>query len=100
MENAKLEIEKSRSVLKEIDVDKIMKEARSGIEDAKKELKLTKAMFDEMEKDGLISSKDGFTIEYKEKELYINGTKQTEKITGKYRKYFTEDHFKITIEKE
>ena len=100
MENAKLEIERSKLTLKEIDVPKIMKEVKSGIDEAKKELKQTKAMFDEMEKDGLISAKDGFTIEYKEKDLYINGTKQSEKVTDRYRKYFKEDHFKIKIDKE
>ena len=100
MEKAKIEIERSKSTLKEIDIPKIMKEAQSGIDEAKIELKQTKAMFDEMEKDGLISSKDGFTIEYKEKDLYINGTKQSEKVTDKYRKYFKEDHFKMTIDKE
>ncbi len=31
---------------------------------------------------------------------YIDGKKQSEKITDKYRKYFKEDHFKIKIDKE
>jgi len=57
-------------------------------------------MFNEMEKDGLINSKEGFTIEYKNKDLYIDGKKQSEKTTGKYRKYFKQDHFKIRIDKE
>ncbi len=57
-------------------------------------------MFNEMEKDGLINSKEGFTIEYKNKDLYIDGKKQSEKTTDKYRKYFKQDHFKIRIDKE
>ena len=32
-------------------------------------------MFNEMEKDGLINQKDGFSIEFKDKDLYINGNK-------------------------
>jgi hypothetical protein len=48
----------------------------------------------------LISSKEGFTIEYKNKELYIDGKKQSVKTTDKYQKYFKKEHFKITIEKE
>ena len=93
MENSKLEMEK-------IDMGKIMDEARAGIDKAKDELKLTKEMFTEMEKDGLIDLKAGCTIEYKNKELYIDGKKQDEKTAGKYRKYFRQDHFKMTIEKE
>jgi hypothetical protein len=97
---AKIEIEKSKAEIEKIDMNKIMDEARAGIEKAKDEMKLTKAMFTEMEKDGLINSKAGFTIEYKNKELYINGMKQDAKTTDKYRKYFKEDHFKIKIDKE
>ena len=100
LEKAKLEIEKNKSEFKKINIDKIMKEARKGIEEAKEELKQTKAMFNEMESDGLINQKDGFSIEYKDKSLYINGKKQAENVTDKYRKYIKEDHFKITIDKE
>jgi len=100
VENARTEIEKSKSEFKKLDIGKIMQEAREGIEKGKEELRLTKAMFTEMEKDGLISSKDGFSIEYKDKELYINGNKQDERTTDRYRKYFTQDHFKIRIDKD
>jgi hypothetical protein len=103
MEKAKLEIEKSKTELgklEKIDMDKIMKEAKEGIEEGKTELRLIKEMFNEMEKDGLIDPKKGFTIEYKDKDLYIDGKKQSEKTTDKYRKYIKDDHFKITIEKE
>jgi hypothetical protein len=100
LEKAKLEIEKSKAEIDKIDMDKIMNEAKEDIDKAKEELKLTKEMFNEMEKDGLISSKEGFTMEYKNKELYIDGKKQSAKTTNKYRKYFKKDHFKITIKKE
>ena len=98
--SAKKEIEKSKTEIAQIDMNKIMDETRAGIDKAKKELRLTKEMFIEMEKDGLVNSKAGFTIEYKNKELYIDGKKQNEKTTDKYRKYFMQDHFKITIDKE
>ena len=100
LEKAKLEIEKSKDEFKKIDMDKIMKEAKEGIAEAKEELKQTKAMFNEMEKDGLINSKEGFTIEYKDKDLYINGKKQPDNVADKYRKYTKEKNFKITIDKE
>ena len=100
IENARVEVEKSREEYGKINMGRIMKEAQEGIERAKAELKQVKAMFNEMEKDGLINSKQGFSIQYKDKYLYINGTKQTEQVTDKYRKYFKEDHFEITIDKE
>ncbi len=100
LDKAKMEIERSMKEIDKIDMDKIMKEARESIDKAKEELKLTKEMFTEMEKDGLIDPKQGFTIEYKNKDLYIDGKKQSQKTTDKYRKYFKKDHFKMTIEKE
>jgi len=100
LEKAKLEIEKSRLEIKNIDMDKIMSEAKAGIDKAREEIKLTKEMFTELEKDGLVNSKDGFVLEYKDKALYIDGKKQSERTTDKYRKYFNKEHFKITIEKE
>ncbi len=100
LQNARKEIEKSKAEIKNIDMDKIMKEAREGIAEAKEELKQTKAMFNEMEKDGLISEKDGFTVEFKDKDLYINGKKQPENVANKYRKYVKDKNFKITIDKE
>lgn len=100
MENAKLELDKAKDELKNINVDKIMNEAKEGINKAKLELKELKTMFTEMEKDGLIGDKHGFKIEYKNKDLYINGEKQKQSVTDKYRRYFKEDHFEMEIEKE
>ena len=100
LEKAKIEIEKSKAELDKIDMNKIMNEARVEIDKTKEELKLTKEMFNEMEKDGLINSKEGFTIDYKNKDLYIDGKKQSERTTDKYRKYFKKDKFKIKIDKE
>ncbi|MEO5892518.1 MAG: hypothetical protein ABIQ31_19885 [Ferruginibacter sp.] len=100
MEKAKVEIEKSKKEIKKINVDEIMKNTNAGIMKAKEELLLTKTMFNEMEKDGLIDQKEGFTIEYKDKDLLINGKKQSEEIRNKYRQYIRGDSFKISISKE
>jgi len=100
LEEAKLQVEKSRAEIRSIDMDKIMKEAKEGIDKAKDELKQLKQMFNEMEQDGLIHSKQGFSIEYKDRNLFINGTKQPQQVTDKYRKYFKDEHFEITIDKE
>jgi hypothetical protein len=100
LEETRKELEKTKIEISKIDMDKIMKEARQGIDKAKEELARIKEMFNEMEKDGLIDQKAGFSIEYKDKDLYINGKKQPSNVTEKYKKYFKDDHFKIKIDKE
>ncbi len=100
IQNAKKEIEKAKIEIEKIDLDKIINEAKEEINNAKAELNLIKEMFIEMEKDGLINAKKGFTVVYKNKELIIDGKKQPANVTDKYRRYFKKDHFKMTIEKE
>lgn len=100
LDQAKKEIEKSRAEIDRIDLDKIMGEAKEDINKAKEELKLTKELITGLEKDGLVNTKEGFTLEYKNKDLYIDGKKQPEKVTDKYRKYLKKDDLKIKIEKE
>lgn len=100
MDEARKEIEKARLEISKLDMDKIRSEVDKGIGEAKEELGRTKALFNALEKDGLISRKDGFSIEYKNRELYINGKKQPESVTDKYRSYFSKDHFSITIDKD
>ena len=99
IEDARKDLEKARLELKDLDVDKIRKEANEGIKEARADLEITREMFREMEKDGLVDSKKGFTVEFKNKELFINGVKQSAKVTEKYRKYKDGD-FKMKIEKE
>ena len=100
LERAKKEIEKSKREIEKINFDQVLQEANTGILKAKEELQLTKAMFTEMEKEGLIDQKDGFSIELKNKALFINGKKQREATYEKYRKYIKGDSFKIKISKE
>ena len=100
LDEARKEIAKAKLEISKIDMDKIRAEVDNGINEAKEELARTKALFNALEKDGLISSKDGFTIEYKNKELYINGKKQADSVTEKYRSYFSKDNFSITIDKD
>lgn len=100
LEEARKEVEKSKAEINKIDMDKIMSEAKESINEAKEELKQTKELITELEKDGLVNTKNGFELEYKDKSLYIDGKKQSAEVTDRYRKYFKKDHFKITIEKE
>lgn len=100
MEHARHEMDKARDKLKNINMGKIMNEVKDGFNKAKLDLKELKAMFTKMESDGLIHSKEGFKVEYKNRDLYINGEKQKQPVIDKYRKYFKEDHFEIEIDKE
>lgn len=100
IEKAKSDIEKAKREIDNIDIDKIKTEVNAEISKAKTELKQTRDMLSEMEKEGLISSKNGFTIEYKNKDLYIDGKKQPKNTSDKYRRYFRGEHFKLKIDKD
>jgi hypothetical protein len=106
MEEAGKALEKARLELKQVDMDKIMSNAREGIEKAKTKLRSLKVMFTEMEKDKLIDTRAGFTVSFKDSDLFINGKKQPQEVTDKYRKYITDikdfddKDFSITIDKE
>ena len=71
-----------------------MDKAKEEMKTAKKELTDIKDMTNEMEKDGLINSKDGYSIEYKDKQLLINN-KSNHRSNDKYCKYFKGENFKI-----
>ncbi len=96
---AKTELEKSKRDLKKIDADEILKYANQSITQAREELMLTREMFNEMEKDGLINQQRGFNIELCKNILTINGRVQPAAIRDKYKTYLKRDHFQITISK-
>lgn len=95
MENLKKEMELNKDQFK-IEMDK----AKLEMLNAKAGLSELKEMTGEMEKDGLINKKESNTIEYKNKELLINGKKQFLEVTEKYRKYFKGDNFKFKFSGE
>jgi hypothetical protein len=99
--DARIELEKAQQELKGIDMDKIMSEAKQGIEKAKTELKQFKEMVTEMEKDGLIDRKKGFKkITFEDGSLYIDGKKQSQAISDKYRKYTKDGKLNINFDGE
>jgi len=79
-------------------MQKQMDEARKSIEKAKQKLQEMKAFTDELEADGLIDKKKGYTIEWKAGELYINNNKQPKDISDKYRRYENSGKIKILPE--
>ncbi len=106
MEKIKMDMEKARKEVLRVKEDlkreklsmkETMQNAGIGIEKAKEELKGYQEMIYSMEQDGLLSTKDDYSIEYKKGELSINGKKQSGAITDKYKKYFKNDA--ITIKK-
>ncbi len=106
MEEAGKALDKAKLELKQIDFGKIMDNAKDGIDKAKAKLRSLKTMFTEMEKDGLIDTRAGFTVNFKDDDLFINGQKQPQAVTDKYRKYITDikdfddKDFSISIDKE
>jgi hypothetical protein len=103
MEEASKALNKVELEMKQIDFGKIMDNAKEGIDKAKAKLRSLKTMFTDMEKDGLIDTRAGFTVNFKDGDLFINGKKQSKEVTDKYRKYITdfdEGDFNISIDKE
>ena len=102
MKNLKKEMELNKDHFKlEMDKAKIeMNNAKLEMLKAKTGLSELKEMTTEMEKDGILNKKESNTIEYKNKELLINGKKQSPEVTGKYRKYFKGDNFKFKFSEE
>jgi hypothetical protein len=90
LENSKLEIEKNKENMKEE-----MSKAKEELKKAKEELKAYQQMLNEMEKDGLINTKEDYDIEYKESGLYINHQKQSQEVLNKYKNYFKQDNTRI-----
>jgi len=91
----KLEIE-MRSIGPKMQKD--MQNAKAGIEKAKAEMKEYKSFVDGLDKDGLISKKNNYTIQHKNGELIINGKKQPADVYNKYGT-FLKKHDKFTIKK-
>lgn len=108
-EKIKTEMEKVKEVdMKNLEIEmkdlgpkleKEMAKAKEGLEKAKAEIKEFKTFVDGLEKDGLISKKEGYSLKHKDGELLINGKKASEQTYNKYRS-FLEKHKKFSIEKD
>ncbi|MBS1653620.1 MAG: hypothetical protein JSU05_02155 [Bacteroidetes bacterium] len=78
------------------ELEKTMQKAKKQMAKAKAEMMEYKSFTEGLEKDGLISKKDGYTLKHKDGEFFINGTKQPESVYNKY-KTFLEKHKSFTI---
>jgi Asp-tRNA(Asn)/Glu-tRNA(Gln) amidotransferase A subunit family amidase len=99
LENAKKELARAKEEMKhqKIDMKKELDHAKVGIDKAKAELKDYQEMIYDMEKDGLLNTKEDYSIEYKDGDLFINDKKQSQAVADKYKKYFKQK--KIAIKK-
>lgn len=114
MQKMQAEIEKMRkqinhdNIYEQINTENIKKQVEGALQNANeqikkaaKELQELKAFIAELEKDGLIVCKKGFTIQWKSNgELYINNTQQPKQVADKYSKYYHRDGYKIKVNAE
>ena len=99
MEQAKKQMELNKDHFK-MDMDKFkteMEKVKVNMEKVKAEMGEVKEMVADLEKDGLLNKNENNTIEFKNKELFINGKKQTPQTTEKYKKYFKGDNIKFNF---
>jgi hypothetical protein len=97
MDVIKESIEKARDEIKnsKVDIKEEMGKAKDEIKKEKEILKGYRKMLDDMEKEGLINTKEDYSIEYKAGDLYVNDKKQTQEVTDKYKNYFKKDNTSI-----
>src|SRR6185436_17481512 len=82
---------KSQKLNFKIEMDK----AREEVNKAKEEMKGYQEMIYEMEKEGLLNTKEDYSIEYKAGDLFINDKKQPQSVTDKYTPYFKKKNIAI-----
>jgi hypothetical protein len=99
MENAKREMAKAKVELQKQkgEFRKQMDKAKVEMQKAKEEMKGYQEMIYQIEKDGLLNTKEDYSIEYRSGDLFINDKKQPQAVTDKYKKYFKKN---IAIKKQ
>lgn len=92
-----------QELMNNIDVDIIgnsvaagLSAAKLGLEKARTELARYKDFVHDLEKDGLIDRKKGYSIKVKDGELFINGTRQPREIQDKYSDFLKGKDFSIS----
>jgi chromosome segregation ATPase len=100
MEKVQEEMKKVKTDLsrQKLDMRETMEKAQEGLAKAREEIKGYQEMIYGLEKEGLLSTKGDYTIEYNKGDLTINGKKQPQEVADKYKKYFRKDN--VTIRKK
>lgn len=94
LQKAKLEMEKLGP-----QIEKDMSKAKVEVEKAKTTLREFKTFVDALDKEGLISKKDGYSLQHKDGELFINGQKASQETYNKYRE-FLQKHKEFEINQD
>ena len=94
LQKAKLEMEKLGP-----QIEKDMSKAKVEVEKAKTTLREFKTFVDALDKEGLISKKDGYSLQHKDGELFINGKKASRETYNKYRE-FLQKHKEFEINQD
>jgi hypothetical protein len=81
-----------------LDMKKSMADAQKNVHKQRKVMEQYQHLIYEMEKDGLLNTKEDYSIAFKNNELHINGKQQPQSVVEKYRKYIDEDM--LLIKKE
>lgn len=102
MDKLKLQMEDLQQKINSKDfqkqIDDAMRKATEGIERAKKEMQDLKDFTDQLQKEGLIDKKKGYSIEWKNGgDLYINGKKQPAEVSERYKKFYKKDGWRIEV---
>lgn len=92
---AELQKVKAEMQLEKINFSKELEKARTEIDKAEKEMKGYQEMLESMKEEGLVNSREDYTIEFNKGDLFIDGKKQSDAVSDKYKKYFKKD--KTTI---
>jgi len=82
------------------DFKKELEKAKEGVKKASEELQHYKEMLIEMKKEGLLKPDGSYSIKYKNGELYIDGLKQPDNITEKYKHYFRQENVQLKKSKD
>ena len=104
LKNQKFDINIDKEKIKrEVQVE--MKKAKEQIQKAqgemvkaKAEMADTKTLVDKLATDGMIDTKKTYTIEIKDGELFINGTKQSKEVNEKYKDFLKKKNLLINNE--
>lgn len=98
MEKVKVEMEKVKKEMSEnkLNITKELDKAQEELKKAQKEMRDYQEMVYAMEADGLLNTKEDYTIEYRSNGLSINGKEQSAAVTAKYKKYFPKENTTIT----
>lgn len=81
-------------------IEKSMEHAKEGIKKAKAQIEKMQQFVDVLAKDGFIDKKKGYVIKLEEDGLYINGTKQSNEVCERYKKYYPKEKFTISNDGE